>query len=111
MATLTWSIDWMQSSTQEIEGYPEVVIKAGWRLTGEDQWANTSWNGDVEFLPPQADDPNFIPYNELTQEQVLEWVWASGVDKDATEAAVTQRLHETLNPVAVQQPLPWAISE
>jgi len=106
-ATLIWSIDWLQSSTQEIEGYEEVVLQAGWRLNGEEETATTSFYGTVSFLPPQPNDPNFIPYNELTQDQVLEWVWASGVDKDATEAAVTQRLEETLNPAEVQLPLPW----
>ena len=109
MTTLNWQIDYLQSSTKEIEGYQEVVVQAGWRLNGEEDTATTSLYGSVSFLPPQHNDPNFIPYNELTQDQVLEWVWKSGVDKEVTEAAVTQRLDETLNPAEVQLPLPWVM--
>jgi len=44
----------------------------------------------------------------LTQEQVLGWIWANGVDKDATEAAVLQQIENQKNPPVVAPPLPWA---
>jgi hypothetical protein len=43
----------------------------------------------------------------LTKEQVLGWIWASGVDKDATEAAVAQQIENQKNPPIVYPPLPW----
>ena len=58
-------------------------------------------------LPP-ADPANFVPYSQLTQDQVLGWVWANGVDKDATEAALAQMIENQKNPPTIQPPLPWA---
>jgi hypothetical protein len=51
---------------------------------------------------------SFTPYANLTQDQVLGWIWASGVDKDATEAAVEQQIQNQINPPIVTPPLPWA---
>ena len=33
-ATINWTIDWMDASTQTINGHSEVVLTAGWRCTG-----------------------------------------------------------------------------
>ncbi len=57
---------------------------------------------------PSPDPESFTPYADLTQEQVLEWIWANGVDKDATEAAVLQQIKNQKNPPVVAPPLPWA---
>jgi hypothetical protein len=50
----------------------------------------------------------YTPYADLTQEQVLGWIWSSGVDKDATEAAVNNQLQNLINPPVVTLPLPWS---
>jgi hypothetical protein len=49
----------------------------------------------------------FTPYEDLTQEEVLTWIWANGVDKDATEEAVEQQIENQINPPVVTPPLPW----
>jgi hypothetical protein len=51
---------------------------------------------------------SFTPYENLTQEDVLGWIWANGVDKDTTEAAVEQMLQNQINPPVVTPPLPWS---
>jgi hypothetical protein len=51
--------------------------------------------------------PDFIPYDELTQEIVLNWIWNSGVSKEATEANVQQQIDNKINPPIVSPPLPW----
>jgi len=48
-----------------------------------------------------------IPYSQVTQQQVLDWCWTSGADKDATEAALAQNIELQKNPV-VTAGLPWA---
>jgi hypothetical protein len=50
----------------------------------------------------------FTPYADLTLDQVLGWVWANGVDKAATEAAVEGQIEAQRNPPIVAPPLPWA---
>jgi hypothetical protein len=50
----------------------------------------------------------FTPYDQLTQEQVLGWCWANGVDKTATEANVQSQIDNQISPPTIQPPLPWA---
>ena len=47
-----------------------------------------------------------VPYASLTPEAVLAWVWASGVDKAATEAALAAQINAQKNPTAATG-LPW----
>jgi hypothetical protein len=47
-----------------------------------------------------------IPYADLTQEEVLGWIWESGVDKEATEAAVAAQIEAQKNPVSATG-VPW----
>lgn len=48
-----------------------------------------------------------IPYDTLSESQVLEWVWASGVDKEATEAALAAQIETQKNPVQASG-TPWS---
>ena len=104
MNTITWTIEWMKT-TPTTATPPECVITAGWRCTGTDgQYTGTVYS-TASFGQPG--DP-FTPYADLTQDQVLGWVWANGVDKDATEAAVAGQIEAQINPPVIQPPLPWA---
>ena len=104
---ITWSIDWMKSSTQEINGFAEVVVEAGWRVTGTEDNQAASAYGSASFAEPAAGDPNYVPYAQLTQDDVLGFVWKSGVDKEAAEASIQVQLNALINPAVVQNPLPW----
>ncbi len=100
---IEWVIEWMQCKPQEGE-LLDVVITAGWRCNATDGAFSSTAYGTASF--PQPGDP-FTPYADLTQAQVLEWCWANGVDKDATEAAVAAQIEAQINPPVVQLPLPW----
>jgi hypothetical protein len=104
---ITWTIDWMRASTQEINGFTEVVLDAGWRITGDDGKFTTSSYGSVTFPEPQVGG-SYTPYADLTQDQVLGWVWENGVDKDAYEKSTVEQLALLANPPVIQPPLPWA---
>jgi hypothetical protein len=101
---LTWLIEtlWVRPV---VEGLPDVVVTAAWRCNGTDGQYNGSVYATVSFTPPNPDD--FTPYLNLTQEQVLGWVWSNGVDKDAAEAAVVQQIEQQINPPIITPPLPW----
>jgi len=91
----------------------DVVITADWRCNGTE----TTGSGDTEktysgtcygscsFAPPTE---NFTPYEDLTQQQVLDWCFANGVDKSAIEANVSLQIQNQINPPVVVLPLPWA---
>jgi hypothetical protein len=52
---------------------------------------------------------SFIPYQDLTLDIVLGWIWANGVDKAATEAAVQTQIDNQINPPVISPQLPWAV--
>ena len=112
MANIVWSIDWMDTSTQTINGFSEVVVTAGWRCTGTDSSTGKDHTisnyGAVSFVKPPAGDPNFVPYADLTLQIVLDWCWSSCVNKTEVEASATQALANLVNPPVVQPKLPWA---
>jgi hypothetical protein len=73
-----------------------------------------TWNiSQLDCLPQEDGDTDvvFIVHwscNGVDGDQVLGWVWANGVDKDATEAAVEGQIEAQKNPPVVSPPLPWA---
>ena len=48
-----------------------------------------------------------IPYTNVTEAQVLQWCWNSGVDKNATEAALAAQIAEKKAPKKAAG-TPWA---
>lgn len=100
--------NWVITSLDCIPSTPEgvdYVVTAHWTCNGTDGTYNGSVYSTCGFSVVQGE--SFTPYSDLTQEQVLGWCWANGVDKDATEAAVAQQIQNQINPPIVTPPLPW----
>lgn len=104
MTTITWTISQLDCVPRTAEG-ADYVSTAHWQCTGVDGDYTGQVYGTCGFSVVQG--PDFIPYADLTEEQVLGWCWQSGVDKDATEAAVEQQIQNQINPPIVSPPLPW----
>ena len=102
--TITWTVNAMDCYPQE-SGNTDVVFNVHWTCSGTDGTYNASVYSTCSV--PGPGNP-FTPYDQLTQDQVLGWVWANGVDKFATEAAVVQQIDNQINPPVVTPPLPWA---
>jgi hypothetical protein len=82
----------------------DVVITADWRCNGtQDQYSGTCY-GSASFAAPSG---SFTPYPDLTQDQVLGWCYANGVDKTAIEANVSKQIADQINPPVVCLPNPW----
>ena len=83
----------------------DVVFNVHWTCSGTDG----TYNGSVYSTCSVTLDPSapYTPYAQLTQAQVLGWIWTSGVDQTATEAAVEQQIQNQINPPVVTPPLPW----
>jgi hypothetical protein len=90
----------------------DVVITADWRCngietigTGDDaKTYNGTCYGSASFAPPTE---NFTPYEDLTEQQVLNWCFSNGVNKTAIEANVTAQIENQINPPVITPPLPW----
>ena len=95
--TITWTIT--QTDYETANGF---IFTAHWTATQVDGdytasiWSTCSW---------QAGTPT-IPYANVTMDEVLAWCYASGVDKDATEAALAQNIALQKNPVTATG-TPW----
>lgn len=80
------------------------ITVAHWRCTAEDGDFTASSYGTCGFTP-DASAPDFKPYADVTEAEVLAWVHAS-VDKDATEAALAAKIEADKNPVSASG-TPW----
>ena len=103
--TYTWTVTAMDCYPQEA-GLTDVVFNVHWTCSGTDG----TYSGSVYSTCSVTLDPSapYTPYAQLTQAQVLGWIWTSGVDQTATEAAVGQQIANQVNPPVVTPPLPWA---
>jgi hypothetical protein len=103
MPTILWIIE--RLLVKPTEGtLTDVVITADWRCNGsQDQYSGTCY-GSTSFAPPSG---SFTPYEDLTQDQVLSWCFANGVDKTSIEANVSLQIENQINPPIIAPPLPW----
>ena len=104
MIEYNWNISRLDCLPQSEQG-ADYVIVAHWQCNGSEDNYSGSVYSTASFQPSGE---SFTPYSDLTKDQVLGWIWASGVDKDATEAAVAQQIANQKNPPIVYPPLPWA---
>ena len=80
------------------------VVVAHWRATLEDGEYTASSYGTCSF-EYDATSPDFIPFDQLTENQVIVWVWGQ-VDKIATEAAWAAKIDAKKNPTTTTG-TPW----
>jgi len=99
MTTFNWTLPTLERKTAD--GF---VYTAHWRCMASDGDFSASSYGTAGFTY-DASAPDFTPYDQLTEAQVLEWVWAS-VDKDATEAALQANIDAQKNPTTADG-VPW----
>jgi hypothetical protein len=78
------------------------VTRVDWMLTGTNDGVSETLNGSASFDPVE----NFIPYNDLTKEQVLEWI-QSKLDVDAHYAVIEGKITEKKNPTVIVGSPPW----
>ena len=97
--TYTWTIP-----TCEHDVATGGITVAHWRCTAEDGDFTASSYGTCGFTP-DASAPDFKPYADVTEAEVLAWVRAS-VDKDAIEAALAAKIEADKNPTSAAG-TPW----
>lgn len=103
--TYNWTISALDCIPNTPEG-ADYVVTAHWQCTGMNESYSGRVYGTCSFSVVQGSV--FTPYADLTQDQVVGWCWANGVDKTATEAAVETQIQNQINPPIIQPPLPWA---
>jgi hypothetical protein len=83
------------------------VKTAQWECRGVDEETGNSvdMHGEYHSPPADPDDPDFVPFDELTEQDVLEWVW-QGPTKEQYETSVAEQIELKNNPPVVAG-LPW----
>jgi len=71
--------------------------------TGAPSFPNGLGVTGAALTDPDADD--FVPHDQLTEADVLAWVWTS-VDKDQIEANLAAKIEADKNPVTASG-TPW----
>ena len=93
----TWNIS--QTDYETANGF---ITTAHWNCTAVDGEYSASVYGTCGFTGTPT-----IPYAQVTMAEVLDWCWASGVDKDSVEANLAEQIALQKNPV-VESGVPWA---
>lgn len=101
--TIVWNISQMDCSTTDPN--PDTVITAHWNAIATQGEYTANVYGTCSFPQPEG---TFVPYVDLTQDEVLGWCWSNGVDKTATEENLNNQIANLVNPPVVVLPLPWA---
>jgi hypothetical protein len=98
----TWTI-----ATCEHEVATGGITVAHWRVSAVDGDFTASAYGTAGFTPDTT-DPDFTPYDQVVEAEVLAWVWVSGgVDKAETEANLATQIEAQKAPVTATG-TPWS---
>jgi len=110
MTTFSWKVKALytiDAGAQE----PNYVVNCLWELQGVDGEYTASIDGNTQF-EVQADQPDFIPFAQLTEAVVIGWVQESLGEQGVAnfEANVNGQIDSQKNPPVTPQntPLPWA---
>ena len=97
MTTYKWVIT--QTDYETSNGF---IFTAHWTCNAVDG----DYTASIYSTSSWASGTPTIPYAQVTMAEVLDWCWANGVDKTATEAALAQNIELQKNPVTATG-VPW----
>jgi len=98
-ATFNWTVAQLERNLAD-----GGVTICHWRASASDGDYNASSYGPAGFTPdPESED--FVAYDDLTEADVLAWVWES-VDKESVEASLQSKIDSDKNPTSATG-TPW----
>ena len=100
-----WKINGLESVSGK-DGKPEIVKRAHWGCYVQDGDMSAEIFAICDLKEP--DETNFIDYENLTELQVLNWVWESGVDKDSVEQSLYDQILNKKSPPIINSAPPWS---
>jgi hypothetical protein len=98
---MTIAYNWTISTTN-YDVATGFITTAHWQCTATDG----DYTASIYSTCSWADGSPTVPYADVTEAEVLQWVWDSGVSKEATEAALAQNIELQKNPVTATG-TPW----
>ena len=107
MTTFNWQVT-------KLECYPEsqsktnMVFNVTWKCEGLDPVSGYKGEYYTSTYIPYNPDHHWIEYADLTEVEVLEWIYENGVVQADIEAAVQKQIDDQITPPVVAPALPWA---
>ena len=108
LPTFTWKVESLECKPTA-NGHTDVVSIVHWRCNAErtenENTVNVSVYGSASLGEPGE---TFIEYENLTEQQILNWLYETGLNfQSVTEENLSEQLEALLNPSVVKKPLPW----
>jgi hypothetical protein len=100
--SLTWSITGLGSCDDF--GYQNVVNTIKYLCVGIDESGVEHLSSGSTPIPPPSG--TFIPYQDLTQQEVLDWLWQYMGEEG--KLSVEQSVLTQFEPAPISPPLPWS---
>ena len=81
-------------------------------VSGTNGTNTASIDGNINFTP-QSDQPDFIPYDQLTQAEVMGWINAATDNQANYYSNIDGQIASMINPPVspANTPLPWATQQ
>jgi hypothetical protein len=105
-------MQWIINSLSVLQSpEPDTVVMSNFTISDTQDGLTGSVTYSVKLLP--ADPNNFIPYDQVTQAEAIQWTQAAlGVDRvTAMEAEVQAQIDAQKIPTPQPAPLPWVAPE
>jgi len=85
------------------------VVTVNFIVSGTDGTYTANIDGNIQFQPEQG-EAGFVPYNELTQAEVIGWINTATNNQENYYANVQGQINSMITPPVSpsSQPLPWA---
>lgn len=108
--TYTWAITSLKKTTDGT--LDNVVVQSTWTCTGTDEDGDSgTFNGATPFPLSTVDPATFIPYEDLTEADVLGWIQAVvvGTYKEHVDAQIMKQIALEKDPVVdvPEGDFPW----
>jgi len=100
MTTITWTVT--QTDYETSNGF---ITTAHWTASAVDG----DYTASIYSTSSWASGTPTVPYANVTMSEVLNWIWANGVDKQATEDALAANIALQKNPVT-STGVPWSVA-
>ena len=100
--TYTWAVTSLKKTSDPAAGVDNVVVQTTWTCTGTDEDGDSgTFNGATPFPLSTVDPATFIPYEDLTEADVIGWIQAVvvGQYKEHVDAQIMKQIALIKDPV------------
>lgn len=94
-----------------LNGQQNVIVNIEWKVSIEETIDSKKYYAEKTGIIGSGFSPNiinFTPFDQLTEQQVLNWVWSNGISKEGTESILQGDINSQINPPIITPPLPWS---